>query len=161
MALLANPTVRTVVQVVLTVVILVLAYVLYETIAGPQREFLREQRITEISRERMDHLRRALITFDRRYRGYPPTLDSLLQVIRTDSYFVARRDSIFGLAPGQTIDLDSLIYSSRGPRFEYVAVRDDTLNVWVYLLRDPVTGDSIGTADPARATGLRNAASWE
>jgi hypothetical protein len=161
MAILANSTARTAIQLVLAVVILVLGYVLYETIAGPQRVFQREQAITDTSRQRMDFLRRALSAYQREYGGYPSTLDSLGQVIRTDSLFVARRDSIFQLPQGRELPpVDSLLRSARGPRFHYEAVRD-TAGVWVYLLRDPVTGDSIGTSDPGRATGLRNVASWE
>jgi|GEM_PF-812565 len=161
MAILANSTVRTVVQLVLAVVILVLGYLLYETIAGPQRVFQQEQAITDTSRQRMDYLRRALTAYQREYGGYPASLDSLAQVIQTDSLFVARRDSIFQVVErGQVPPVDSLVRSARGPRFEYAAVRDTT-GQWVYLLRDPVTGDSIGTRDATRATGLRNVASWE
>jgi hypothetical protein len=162
MAILANSTVRTVLQIVLAVVIIVLGYVLYETIRGPQREFAREQELTDRSRVRMDYLRRALVAYNRQHTGFPSTLDSLQQVITQDSLFVARRDSIFGLREGQTLPpLDSLVRSTRGPLFEYEVVRDDTANVWVYLIRDPATGDSIGTADARRAVGLRHAASWE
>lgn len=162
MALLANPTVRTAVQVVLAIVIVVLGYVLYETIRGPQRVFLQEQTLTQETRDRMLTLRTALTTYTRNRPGYPSTLDSLETVIRQDSFFVARRDSIFS-AEGQRarLESDSLTYSSRGPRFEYQVVRDDSLNVWTYLLRDPVTGDSIGTASIDRASALRNVASWE
>jgi len=162
MAILANSTVRTVLQIVLAVVIVVLAYVLYETIRSPQREFAREQEITQESRQRMDYLRRALVAYNRQYTGYPSTLDSLAHVIETDSLFVARRDSIFALREQQTLPpVDSLIRSARGPRFEYFVAHDDTANVWTYLLRDPATGDSIGVSDPRRATGYRNVASWE
>lgn len=162
MALLANSTVRSVLQIVLAVVILVLGFVLYETIRTPQREFARAQELTEQSRQRMDYLRRALVAYNRQYTGYPASLDSLAQVIRTDSLFVARRDSIFALREQQTLPpVDSLVRSTRGPRFQYHVAHDDTANVWVYLLRDPATGDSIGTSDPRRAVGYRNVASWE
>lgn len=162
MALLANPTVRVVVQVVLAIVILVLSYVLYETIRGPQRVFLQEQALTQESRDRMLTLRTALTTYTRTRPGYPSTLDSLELVIRQDSFFVARRDSIFAAeAQQRRVQSDSLTYSSRGPRFEYQVVRDDSLNIWTYVLRDPATGDSIGTASIDRASALRNVASWE
>jgi len=161
MSLLANPTARTVIQIVLAVVIVVLGFVLMRTIVGPQQEFQREQAITDQSRERMVMLRRALSAHEREYTGFPRTLDSLEYLIRNDSFFVARRDSIFRLEPTQQLEIDSIFYSARGPRFEYEAVHDDTLNVWIYLLRNPVTGDSIGTTDATRAVGLRHAASWE
>jgi hypothetical protein len=161
MAPLANSTTRLVLQLVLAVVIVVLGYVLYQTIMGPAREFQREQAITQESRDRMMQLRRALMAYEREYVGYPRTLDSLEQVIRTDSFFVARRDSIFEVGAGRQLHLDSIGYSARGQRFQYFVVHDDTANVWTYVLRNPATGDSIGTSDPTRVTGLRHAPSWE
>lgn len=161
MALLANSTVRTVIQVVLTLVIIVLGYVLYETIAAPGREFEQQQELTEISRERMRHLRSALTAYQREYTGYPSTLDSLAQVIRTDSLFVNHGDEIFDVRSGGTLPpVDTLLHTARGPRFEYATARTEG-GVWTYLLRNPVTGDSIGTVDTTRASGLRNVASWE
>lgn len=161
MSFLANPTVRNVLQIVLAVVIVILGIVLYETIRQPQREFAREMAITETSRERMSHLRRALIAYEREYVGYPATLDSLEHVIRHDSFFVAQRETIFELGEGETLIIDSLFYAARGPRFHYIGLHDDSLNVWTYLLRNPVTGDSIGTANPQIASDRRNVASWE
>jgi len=161
MAFLANPTVRNVLQIVLAVIIIILAIVLFEVIQQPQREFAREMAITETSRERMHHLRRALIAHEREYVGYPRTLDSLEYIIRNDSFFVAKRDSIFELEPGEQLQVDSLFYAARGPRFHYIGLFDDSLNVWTYLLRNPVTRDSIGTADPEQASARRNVASWE
>ncbi len=161
MALLANPTVRTVLQLVLAVVIVILGFVLYGTIMNPAREFQREQAITDESRDRMMQVRRALMAYEREYTGYPSTLDSLEMIVRTDSFFVANRDSIFDVAAGRQLSLDSMWYSSRGPRFEYRVAHDDTLNAWIYVLRDPATGDSIGGSDPTRAVGLRHAPSWQ
>ena len=162
MALLANSTTRMIVQIVLGVVILILFYILYQSITGPIQTIEREQAITEISRERMDDLRKALIAYEREYEGYPATLDSLMHVIETDSFFVAARDSIFLLSEeGRTLNIDSLIYSSRGGTFDYRVGHDDSTNVWTYMIRDTATGDSIGTADPFRLSGMRNAASWE
>lgn len=161
MALLANSTTRIILQVVLAVIIVILGYVLYQTIMGPAREFQREQAITQESRDRMMQLRRALMAYEREYVGFPSTLDSLELVIRTDSFFVARRDSIFQLDAGHRLHLDSLTYGARGQRFQYHVAHDDTANVWTYLLRNPATGDSIGTSDVTRVTGIRHAPSWE
>lgn len=161
MALLANSTTRKVVQAVLGVVILILFYVLYQTITAPILTMEHERAITQESRERMDNLRRALIAYEREYTGYPSTLDSLVNVIRTDSFFVAQRDSIFSLEEGRSLIIDSLMYSSRGGVFDYRIGYDDSTNVWAYVIRDTATGDSIGTADPTRLAGMRNAASWE
>lgn len=161
MAFLANSTTRKIVQIVLMVVIIILSFVLYRSISDPIERVERERAITEESRMRMDYLRQALIAYERQYTGYPSTLDSLAHVIRTDSFFLASRDSIFSLEEGQVLPLDSLIYSTRGGTFEYRVGHDDSTNVWAYVIRDTATGDSIGTADPTRLAGMRNAASWE
>lgn len=161
MSVLADRRARSILQIVLMVVIVILGVVLYEVIRAPQRAFAREQALTEASRERMHLLRRALMTYEREYTGFPPTLDSLEHVIRYDTFFVARRDSIFLVSPGETLIVDSLFFSTRGPRFYYRGVYDDTAAVWMYVLRDPVTTDSIGTLDPAQADARRHIASWE
>jgi hypothetical protein len=161
MSFLSDSRTRNILQIVLAIVIIVLGYVLFEAIQSPAREFAQQQELTERSRERMSLLRRGLVAYEREYTGYPRTLDSLQHVIRSDSFFVSKRDSIFQLAPGQTLEIDSLVYTVRGPRFEYHVVRDDTANVWTYVLRNPVTADSIGTRDVERAGALRHVASWE
>jgi type II secretory pathway pseudopilin PulG len=162
MAILANDTVRTVLQIVLAIVIVVLGYLLYRSIRGPQEVFEREQALTEVTRERMGYLRDAMRSYDREYGRFPTTLDSVVTIIKTDSLFVAKRDSIFEFAEGESFVADSLPYSPRnGQRFGLTVVRDDSTNVEVYLLNDPSSGDFIGTDDPTRAAGMLNAASWE
>lgn len=161
MAILANNAVRAGLQVVLAVVIIVLGYILYKTIREPALEYerlLAEQ--TEV-RERMNRIRQALVAFERREDFYPPSLDSLVDVVKNDSFFITRRDSIFGLAEGVAGFVpDSLPFSPRsGRRFEYTVV--DTGNVDVYFLKDPDSDDAIGTTDPAQAASRLNAASWE
>ena len=162
MAILANSAVRTGVQVVLALVILVLGYVLFQTIVEPQRAYERELAIADATRARMADVRTAMRTYERRTDRYPGTLDSLVQIVKTDSFFVAKRDSIFNVAERETaFNPDSMIYSTRAgnPRFNLVVV--DTSDVAVYLLEDPGSDDFIGTADPRRAAGMLNAASWE
>lgn len=162
MAILANDTVRTVLQVVLAIVIIVLGYMLYRSIRGPQEVFEREQELTEATRERMGYVRDAMRSYEREYGRFPTTLDSVVTIIKTDSLFTARRDSIFELEEGMTFNVDSLPYSPRnGQRFDLTVARDDSTNVEVYLLEDPASGDFIGTDDPTRAAGMLNAASWE
>lgn len=161
MAILANNTVRTAIQVVLAIVIVVLGYVLFRTIREPQEAFEREQAVTEATRARMVDIRAAMRAYEQQYDRYPSTLDSLVQAIKTDSFFVARRDSIFGLDEGARFTPDSLLYTARPgrPRFELTVV--DTSDVAVYLLEDPASDDRIGTDNPSRAAGMLNAASWE
>ena len=162
MAILANSAVRTGLQVVLALVILVLGYVLYRTIREPQEAYERDLAIAEATRTRMADVRTAMRTYERRADRYPGTLDSLVQIVKADSFFVAKRDSIFGVAERNgAFDPDSMIYSTRpgNPRFNLTVV--DTSDVAVYLLEDPGSDDFIGTDDPRRAAGMLNAASWE
>jgi len=163
MATLANDTVRTVLQIVLAIVIVVLGYVLFRTIREPQEAFEREVELAEVSRERMGLIRDAMRSYEREYDRFPTTLDSLVMLIKTDSLFVAKRDSIFELGEGQTFVADSLPFSPRPgiDRFALTVVRDDSTGTEVYLLEDPGSDDYIGTDNPERAAGALNAASWE
>ncbi len=146
-------TTRIVLQIVLGVVIVVLAYYLYLSITEPYEAVRREQELTRLTRDRMSDIRTALIRYELLYDHYPPTLDSLVAWIRQDSFMMAKADSIFG--PG--FNLDSLIYSPRDGKFEYVV--NDTGRVEIYYLKDPASDDYIGSLEPD-VTKL-NAASWE
>ena len=159
MAILANSAVRSGLQVVLAVVIVVLVYVLFRTIREPQQAYEREMALTETTRARMADIRSAMRTYEQRYDRYPSSLDSLVQIVKTDSFFVAKRDSIFQLEDSRPFQPDSLPFSARGQRFSLTVV--DTSDVAVYLLEDPGSDDVIGTDDPSRAAGRLNAASWE
>ena len=163
MAILANNTVRTVLQIVLAIAIVVLSYVLYRSIRGPQEAFEEELALVDETRERMGYLRDAMRGYELEYNRYPSTLDSLVQAIKTDSFLVAKRDSIFQLEPGDTFDPDILAVSPRpgNDPFELTVVRDDSTGVRVYLIEDPYSDDYIGTDNPERAAGALNAASWE
>ncbi len=163
MAILANDTVRTALQIVLAIVIVVLGYVLYRSIRGPQELYEREQALTEATRERMSYIRDAMRGYEREHGRYPTSLDSLVMAVKTDSFLVAKRDSIFALAEGESFNPDSLPYSPRPgrQRFDLSIVRDDSTGGIVYLLKDPGSEDFIGTDDPKRAAGMLNAASWE
>jgi len=144
---------RIVLQIVLGVVIVILAYYLYLSITEPYEAVRREQALTRLTRDRMSDIRTALIRYELLYDHYPPTLDSLVAWIRQDSFMMAKADSIFG--PG--FILDSLIYSPRDGKFEYVV--NDTGRVEIYYLKDPASDDYIGSLEPD-VTKL-NAASWE
>lgn len=140
-------------QVVLAIVIVGLAYWLYLSITEPYKVVEERQRVTEVTRDRMDNVRAALIQFEREYGRFPGALDTLSMYI-SDSLDANRRDSLFG----EQINPDSLIYSPRtGREFEYAL--NDTSNVDIYLLSDPDTDDFIGSERPD-VTRL-NAASWE
>jgi hypothetical protein len=150
----SSGAIQTGVQVILGIVILGLAYFLYESITEPYDRIERRQLKTEQTRARMGHIRTGLIDYERDSAAYPDSLNLLLQHIRKDTLLSTRQDSIFGTS----INLDSLLYSPRtGNRFLYTV--SDTGRVETYLLEDPDTEDEIGTlsGDPTQA----NAASWE
>ena len=141
-------------QIVLGIVIVVLAFVLYESITAPYEAIERRQELTERTRDRMSHVRAAMIHYERVNDRYPLTLDSLVRFVKTDSLLSIRSDSVFGA----TVNPDSLPYSPRtGEMFELAV--NDTARVKTYLLKDPNSDDQIGTLAPD-VTRL-NAASWE
>jgi type II secretory pathway pseudopilin PulG len=149
-----SQNIRVGIQVFLALVIVGLVYWLYVSITEPWQVIEQRQEVTRQTRERMNHVRQALIRYDQRHDRFPHTLDTLQAWVRTDSMMLAVSDSLFG----PRFRPDSLIYSPRtGRRFEYAV--NDTARVRVYRLDDPDSNDFIGTleADPTRL----NAASWE
>ena len=150
----SSGTIQTGIQIILGIVIVGLAYFLYQSITEPYERIEQRQRITEQTRVRMSQVRTALVDYERDSAAYPDSLDLLLKHIRSDSLLSTRQDSVFG----GPVNLDSLFYSPRtGKRFPYTV--SDTGRVETYLLEDPDTDDQIGTltGDPTQA----NAASWE
>ena len=145
----------------LVALIAALAYFLYVSITEPYDDFQEQERLTDLTRERMDDVRSALIAYRDANDGYPSTLDSLILFAREDSALAARAEMVMEednrLRP---FSFDSLALSPRtGNRFNYEVV-SDTTEIEIYWLQDPdVLEDSIGAryVDPAR----RNAASWE
>lgn len=146
------------IRIVLGLAILGLIVWLFFVTVVPAQRAEAAQRQTDLTRERMDDVRTALIAYRDSVGRYPGSLDSLTMFARTDSVFNAR---IAGqderLAP---LTVDSLAYSPRtGALLDYQVVRD-TSGLEIYWLADPdAPGDSIGSRDPNPA--LRNAASWE
>ena len=145
---------QTTLQVVLGIVILVLGWFLYDSITTPYARVERQQEVTEMTRDRMNLVRQALILFERDHGRYISTLDSLALWVQTDSTMQADADSIFGSG----FMPDSLVHSPRtGRMFEYAV--NDTSRTQTYLLSDPDSDDFIGTLT-GDVTQL-NAASWE
>ena len=140
-------------QVILAVVIVGLGYLLYHSITDPYKVIERQNMLTELTRERMGHIRTALTQYKARTDRYPHSLDSLVMFIE-DSLSSNVRDSLFA----GPIILDSLQYSPRtGKTFEYVV--NDTSRIKIYYLKDPDTDDEIGSTTPDIT--MVNAASWE
>jgi type II secretory pathway pseudopilin PulG len=150
----SSQSIRTGIQVVLAIVILVLAYVLYESITDPYEQIQRRQELTEMTRQRMSDIRTALIRFEQQNDSFPDSLDVLVDYLRQDSALMANQDSVFG----HSVNLDSLLYSPRtGKLFQYAV--NDTGRVETYLLQDPDSDDQIGTL--SGDVTQTNAATWE
>lgn len=144
--------VRIGIQIVLGIIIVILAYVLYESITGPYEEIRRQEELTERTRSRMDNIRQALVRYEEEYDRFPGTLDSLVMYLEENPNLA---DSLYD---GENVDLDSLLYSPRtGNEFQYTV--NDTGRVDIYLLEDPDSNDRIGSDQPD-VTEV-NAASWE
>ena len=142
------------IQVALALIIVALAYWLYVSITEPYQVILREERLTDLTRQRMDHVRQAMIRFEADSSRYPMTLDTLVMYVKRDSAIQADSEEIFG----PDFNPDSLIFSPRtGNRFELAV--NDTARVKTYLLEDPDSEDYIGTT--ASDVTQLNAASWE
>ena len=151
----ASNGLRVALQLALWIVIFGLGYFLYYSITEPYEAVKRAEELTETTRTRMDKVRQVAIHYEVQNKRYPSSIDSLEIYAMQDSAFLVVRDSILG----DLFPVDSLIYSPRnGEPFHYAI--NDTSRVNTYLLRDPLTADSIGTIIPNDIT-LVNAASWE
>ena len=147
--------VRIAIQIVLAIVIVVLGYVLYESITEPYAVIERERELTDMTRERMSQIRAGMIAYENAYDRYPMTLDSLVFFLR-DSLTTQQLDSVYTRVA--VPNLDSLM---RTPRRDtvFILTVNDTARVATYLLEDPDSDDYIGTL-AADVTQI-NAASWE
>ncbi len=144
---------RIAIQVLLGIAIIAIGNWLYDSNTAPWAAVEQERAITAQTRAQMDKVRIALIRHERTEDKFPSTLDSLIIWVKTDSATVADWDSLYGLNP------DSMLYSPRtGNRFLYTL--NDTGRVAIYLLKDPDSGDQIGSTNSDDITTL-NAASWE
>ena len=111
------------IRAVLALAILGLAAVLFYVTVVPAQRVAAAERQTDLTRERMDDVRTALIAYRDSNQTYPSTLDSLVLYARQDSAFQARlavKEERFRPA-----SIDSLPYSPRtGARFLYEVVTD-------------------------------------
>lgn len=145
------------ISLLLSVIIIVLAYVLYDSITTPYQARVQQIEERDRVRERMQNIRDALIAYQREKGKFPPSLDSIQVFLETDARMASVRDSLFVSPLNPTFDLSTFLLSPRsGTRFEYTL--NDTLRPMVYLLKDPDSDDLIGSLD--RTTRL-NAPSWD
>ena len=152
-----------IITVALGVVIVVLAYILYDSIVSPYQEVLEERAVTDETRDQMVKIRDALVVMDRKEGRFPYTLDSLLIFLEDSDeidrgmennthYFIDDADTFLR----QEDPLENLLRSPRSNR-EFNYSLNDTISPMMYLLEDPDTDDHIG--DELRTTRL-NATSW-
>ena len=147
---------RVILQVVLGIVIVVLAYVLYVSITAPYEQIRAEQRMTERVRARMRLVGDALISYRDQQGRFPNTLDSLRTFVAQNQQL---RNNLSSEAEIQDFAPDSLLQSPRtGEPFQY-ETSPDSARVDIYRLRDPDSQDQIGTLD-LDVTRV-NAANWE
>lgn len=145
-----------IISAVLTVVIIVLAWLLYDSITSPYEKIEQQREVTEQVRNRLTVTRDALVEHQRRNNHFPQNLDDLVEWLKTDEDMVEKGDSLFAFRPPHQYNPDSLIYSPRtGNRFQYAL--NDTLRPNIYLLEDPDTDDAIGSLE---RTTLLNATNW-
>jgi type II secretory pathway pseudopilin PulG len=148
---------NSIISLILSVVIIGLSYVLYDSIVTPYQTRLAEIETESRVRERMTSIRDALIAYQRVKGKYPPSLDSIQVFLETNSGMIASRDTLFVTPLNPTFDLASFLNSPRSnTRFEYTL--NDTLRPMIYLLKDPDSEDHIGSLE--RTTRL-NAPSWD
>lgn len=148
---------NSIISIVLSIVIIGLAYVLYDSITTPYQARLAQVEEQTRVRERLQNVRDALIAYQREKGKYPPSLDSIQVFLETDPKMVGARDTLFVSPLNPTFDINTFLLSPRSmTRFEYAL--NDTLRPMVYLLKDPDSDDLIGSLD--RTTRL-NAPNWD
>ncbi len=146
--------------VVLGIIIIVLAYWLYDSLVTPYQQVLAKQAETEQVRDRMSAVRDALVQYEAKHKKFPPTeggLDSLVNYVKTDSLMIALGDSLFGGSFTAGFVPESLVYSPRPPHNKFIYTLNDTIRPTLYLLEDPDSDDEIGHLE---RTTLRNAPNW-
>ncbi len=147
-----------IISVVLFVVIIALAYMLYDAITTPYKAEMARKAMIERVRLRMTHVRDALIYYRNKNDKFPKEIDSLVAFLKRDSVIMANGDSLYGLSfVKEPFSFDKLVMSPKSnQKFEYTL--NDTIRPNIYLLRDADTDDKIGSLEK---TTLLNAPSWQ
>lgn len=147
-----------IISAILIVIIIALSIWLYESITGPYQKVLERKQQVEMVRTRMSNIRDVLIKYKNKHGHFPPSLDSLVVFLKTDSAMVDKGAKEFKKIVGH-FNPDSLIYSPIPPHEKFTYTRNDTIRPELYLLVDPAdTTQRIGSMTK---TTLLNAGSWE
>ena len=142
------------------ITIILLSWLLYDSIVTPYKVVEEQKAETERVRTRMLTLKDAIVNFEARYGHFPPTdggLDSVVTYLSTDSLMISMGDSLFRQMPPLQYSPESMVVSPRDTSLRFLYTRNDTIRPPLYLLEDPMTDDAVGSLS---RTTMRNAPNW-
>jgi len=142
------------------ITIILLSWLLYDSIVTPYKVVEEQKAETERVRTRMLTLKDAIVNYEARYGHYPPTdggLDSVVTYLSTDSLMISMGDSLFRQMPPLQYSPESMVVSPRDTSLRFLYTRNDTIRPPLYLLEDPMTDDEVGSLS---RTTMRNAPNW-
>ena len=142
------------------ITIILLSWLLYDSIVTPYKVVEEQKAETERVRTRMLTLKDAIVNYDARYGHFPPTdggLDSVITYLSTDSLMISMGDSLFRQMPPLQYSPVSMVVSPRDTSLRFLYTRNDTIRPPLYLLEDPMTDDAVGSLT---RTTMRNAPNW-
>ena len=145
---------------VLGITIILLSWLLYDSIVTPYKVVEEQKAATERVRTRMLTLKDAIVNYEARYGHFPPTdggLDSVVTYLSTDSLMISMGDSLFRQMPPLQYSPESIVVSPRDTSLRFLYTRNDTIRPPLYLLEDPMTDDAVGSLS---RTTMRNAPNW-
>lgn len=144
----------------LGITIILLSWLLYDSIVTPYKVVEEQKAETERVRTRMLTLKDAIVNYEARYGHFPPTdggLDSVVTYLSTDSLMISMGDSLFRQMPPLQYSPESMVVSPRDTSLRFLYTRNDTIRPPLYLLEDPMTDDAVGSLS---RTTMRNAPNW-
>ena len=142
------------------ITIILLSWLLYDSIVTPYKVVEEQKAETERVRTRMLTLKDAIVNYEARYGHFPPTdggLDSVVTYLSTDSLMISMGDSLFRQMPPLQYSPVSMVVSPRDTSLRFLYTRNDTIRPPLYLLEDPMTDDAVGSLS---RTTMRNAPNW-
>lgn len=142
------------------ITIILLSWLLYDSIVTPYKVIEEQKAETERVRTRMLTLKDAIVNYEARYGHFPPTdggLDSVVTYLSTDSLMISMGDSLFRQMPPLQYSPESMVVSPRDTSLRFLYTRNDTIRPPLYLLEDPMTDDAVGSLS---RTTMRNAPNW-
>ncbi len=142
------------------ITIILLSWLLYDSIVTPYKVVEEQKAETERVRTRMLTLKDAIVNYEARYGHFPPTdggLDSVVTYLSSDSLMISMGDSLFRQMLPLQYSPESMVVSPRDTSLRFLYTRNDTIRPPLYLLEDPMTNDAVGSLS---RTTMRNAPNW-